>query len=63
MKEGWEYKKLGDVCEILDSKRKPITKGKREPGPIPYYGATGIIKRGALMSKGLMGKRPSLSLN
>ena len=35
MKEGWEYKKLGDVCEILDSKRKPITKGKREPGPIP----------------------------
>ena len=43
MKEGWEYKKLGEVCEILDSQRKPITKGKREPGAIPYYGATGCL--------------------
>ncbi len=43
MKKGWTYKQLGDVCEILDSKRKPITKGKREPGSIPYYGATGCL--------------------
>lgn len=43
MKEGWEYRKLGDVCEILDSKRKPITKSKREAGSIPYYGATGLL--------------------
>ena len=43
MKEGWEYRKLGEVCEILDSQRKPITKGKREPGSIPYYGATGCL--------------------
>ena len=43
MKEGWEYKSLGDVCEILDSRRKPITKNKRESGTIPYYGATGIL--------------------
>ena len=43
MKQGWTYKQLGDVCEILDSKRKPITKGKREPGSIPYYGATGCL--------------------
>ena len=43
MKEGWTYRQLGDVCEILDSKRKPITKGKREPGSIPYYGATGCL--------------------
>jgi type I restriction enzyme S subunit len=43
MKEGWTYKKLGDVCEILDSQRKPITKGKRESGSIPYYGATGCL--------------------
>ena len=43
MKEGWEYKKLGEVCEILDSRRKPITKNKRESGTIPYYGATGIL--------------------
>lgn len=43
MKEGWSYKKLGEVCEILDSKRKPITKEKREAGDIPYYGATGCL--------------------
>lgn len=43
MKEGWTYKKLGEVCEILDYMRKPITKGKRESGSIPYYGATGCL--------------------
>lgn len=43
MKEGWTYKKLGEVCEILDSRRKPITKSKRESGAIPYYGATGLL--------------------
>ena len=43
MKQGWTYRQLGDICEILDSKRKPITKGKREPGSIPYYGATGCL--------------------
>ena len=37
-----EWKKLGDVCEILDSKRKPITKSKRISGEYPYYGANGI---------------------
>lgn len=34
--------KLGDVCEILDSKRIPITASNRQPGPYPYYGANGI---------------------
>ena len=43
MKEGWEYKKLGEVCEIFDFRRKPITKNKRESGSIPYYGATGVL--------------------
>lgn len=43
MKEGWEYKELGECCDILDSKRKPITKNKRILGDIPYYGATGIL--------------------
>jgi len=41
--KGWEVKKLGDVCEILDSKRKPITKRNRIEGEYPYYGATGIL--------------------
>ena len=35
-------KKLEDVCEILDSKRKPIKKSKRIIGIYPYYGANGI---------------------
>lgn len=37
-----EWKKLGEVCEILDFKRKPITKSKRISGNYPYYGANGI---------------------
>ena len=34
---------LGELCEILDSKRRPITKSDRKRGEIPYYGATGIV--------------------
>lgn len=41
--EGWVEKRLGDVCENLDSKRIPITKAKRVSGDIPYYGASGIV--------------------
>lgn len=42
MKQGWEYKKLGDCTQILDSQRKPVTKKDRKGGVYPYYGATGI---------------------
>ncbi len=38
-----EWKKLGDLAENFDSKRKPITSGLREAGGIPYYGASGIV--------------------
>ena len=34
---------LGNVVEILDSLRKPITKSDRISGDIPYYGGTGIV--------------------
>lgn len=34
--------RLGDVCEILDSKRVPITAHERKNGSYPYYGANGI---------------------
>ena len=37
-----EWKKLGEVCEVLDSQRKPISKDKRILGIYPYYGANGI---------------------
>ena len=43
IKEGWEIKKLGEVVEVLDNLRKPITKGHRIEGEYPYYGATGIL--------------------
>jgi type I restriction enzyme S subunit len=32
---------LGDICEFLDHKRKPVTEGLRTSGPYPYYGANG----------------------
>ena len=40
--DSWEWVSLGAICEILDSKRKPVTKSNRKPGPYPYYGATCI---------------------
>ena len=43
MRPRWEIKRLGQVCENLDSQRKPITKKNRKKGNIPYYGATGIV--------------------
>lgn len=43
MKAGWVTKPLGQVCDILDRLRKPITKRDRKAGPYPYYGATGIL--------------------
>lgn len=43
MRENWKYLPLGEICDILDSKRKPITKNKRLAGSIPYYGATGVL--------------------
>ena len=39
----WEVKHLGEVCEILDSQRRPITSTDRERGSYPYYGASGIV--------------------
>ena len=33
---------LEDSCEILDSRRIPITAAKRQEGSYPYYGANGI---------------------
>jgi len=39
----WPMVELGEVIEILDNKRKPITKSDRTAGQFPYYGATGIL--------------------
>lgn len=36
------YEKLENVCDILDSRRIPITEKDRKPGIYPYYGANGV---------------------
>jgi restriction endonuclease S subunit len=41
--EEWEMVKLGEVCENLDSLRRPVTKSDRKNGKYPYYGASGIV--------------------
>ena len=43
--EDWEVKRLGEVCDFLDSQRVPIKDGDRVKmqGKYPYYGASGII--------------------
>ena len=43
--EGWVQKRLGDVSDFLDGRRKPIKESERAKikGIYPYYGASGII--------------------
>lgn len=43
MKDRWVTKPIGELCDILDSRRKPVTKRDRITGHYPYYGATGIV--------------------
>lgn len=40
---GYDIVNLDDISENLDNLRKPVTKGHREKGDIPYYGASGIV--------------------
>jgi type I restriction enzyme S subunit len=43
MRDEWQVLPLGVLCDVLDHKRKPITKRDREAGEYPYYGATGVL--------------------
>lgn len=38
-----KWMKMSEIGNNLDRKRKPITAGKRVPGQIPYYGASGLV--------------------
>ena len=40
--DGVPFNELGDLVEILDNMRKPVSKEKRIAGAYPYYGANGI---------------------
>jgi type I restriction enzyme S subunit len=41
--DDWAETNLGDIAEVLDRMRKPVSGAEREkrPGQVPYYGATG----------------------
>ena len=41
----WETARLGDVVDIFDHKRVPLSSAQRttRKGPFPYYGAQGVI--------------------
>jgi type I restriction enzyme S subunit len=40
----WKNRRIGEICEILDSRRVPVNATERNSriGPYPYYGANGI---------------------
>ena len=40
---GYSYVTLDKISENCDRQRKPVTKGKRDIGAYPYYGASGIV--------------------
>lgn len=39
----WPIKTLPEISENLDRQRIPVTKKDRKPGPVPYYGASGVV--------------------
>ncbi|TCM79256.1 restriction endonuclease subunit S [Rhodovulum steppense] len=39
----WPAKSISEIAENLDRLRVPITKKDRNPGSIPYYGASGVV--------------------
>lgn len=41
--EDYEKVSLGDYAKNLDRLRRPVTRGNRTQGEIPYYGASGIV--------------------
>ena len=43
--DGWQVVRLGDVAEVLDSRRIPLNADARATmvGEYPYYGANGVV--------------------
>ena len=39
----WEVKRLGNVANILDNRRVPLSESQRKSGAFPYCGANGIV--------------------
>jgi len=40
---GWTERRFDQICENLDSIRRPVTKNVRTAGNVPYYGASGQV--------------------
>lgn len=42
---GWAWATIGDLVDVLDSRRVPVNAKERaeRPGDVPYYGATGQV--------------------
>jgi type I restriction enzyme S subunit len=43
--QGWEWATLGELVDVLDHQRVPVSAREREKrrGNVPYYGATGQV--------------------
>ena len=41
----WTENLLGELTDNFDSVRVPVKQADRQPGPYPYYGASGIVDR------------------
>ncbi len=39
----WTEDALGNVCAVLNNRRRPITSSDRKPGSYRYYGASGVV--------------------
>ena len=39
----WTSTPFGDLTDNLDSRRIPVKEWERQPGPYPYYGASGVV--------------------
>nr|WP_226852545.1 restriction endonuclease subunit S [Acidithiobacillus thiooxidans] len=39
----WDCKPLGEICDVLNNRRKPVTSSDRLGGIYPYYGASGVV--------------------
>lgn len=52
----WGTKPIAALCENLDGRRRPVTKHEREPGDVPYFGASGVVDhvRGHLFDEDLL---------
>ena len=42
---GFSERRLPDLCRNVDNQRIPITKSRRVPGAVPYYGSSGVVDR------------------